>query len=324
MNEEKLGVPTIDIGALDAPETRAQLDAACREWGFFQVVGHGVAANLAGAVHEQMRALFALPEAEKRAIERTATNAWGYYDRELTKNVRDWKQVYDVGPEVTTGPLAGQVPQWPATLPDFAVTVATHYAACERLALRLLDVIACNLGVPPRLLRESFRKPHTSFLRLNYYPRCDEPAAADAPTMPAVGELGVHHHTDAGALTILLQDEQPGLQVHRDGHWYTVEPRADAFVVNIGDIVQVWSNDLYRAALHRVIVSRDVERYSAPFFLNPACDAVYAPLASRCSRRRPPRYRPIRWGEFRAARAAGDYADLGEEIQIAHYRVPTL
>jgi isopenicillin N synthase-like dioxygenase len=137
--------------------------------------------------------------------------------------------------------------------------------------------------------------------------------------MPRTGQLGVHHHTDAGALTLLLQDHQPGLQVHRDGLWYLVEPRADALVVNIGDIVQVWSNDRYRAALHRVLANRDNERYSAPFFLNPASDAIYAPLPSACASA-PPRYRPIQWGAFRAARAAGDYADCGEEVQIAHFR----
>jgi isopenicillin N synthase-like dioxygenase len=105
---------------------------------------------------------------------------------------------------------------------------------------------------------------------------------------------------------------------HAD-QWRLVEPREDALVVNIGDIVQVWSNDRYQAALHRGLVSAEAERFSAPFFFNPAYSAVYAPLPSTVDARQPARYRPIQWGEFRARRAAGDYADHGQYVQISHY-----
>ena len=310
-------VPTIDIRALEGdPHTLAVLAAACREWGFFQVVGHGIPQPLLDAVHVQMREFFALPAAEKRAIERTAANAWGYFDRELTKNIRDWKEIFDVGPAVTRGPGAGSVPQWPRSLPAFRPTVESFYAECEGVGRRLLGAIAETLDLPPPALLDAFGPGHTSFLRLNRYPPCEDPAPADAPTMPASGCLGVHHHTDAGALTLLLQDDRPGLQVCRDGRWHLVEPRPDALVVNLGDVVQVWSNDRYRAALHRVLADRTATRYSAPFFLNPTSETIYAPLGAAA-----PRYRPIRWGEFRAARAAGDYADHGEEIQIAHFSI---
>ena len=131
--------------------------------------------------------------------------------------------------------------------------------------------------------------------------------------------FGVNHHTDAGAMTLLLQDEQPGLEVFHEGAWRLVEPRSDAFVINVGDIVQVWSNDRYRAALHRGLVSPDAERFSVPFFFNPAYSAEYAPLPATTDARNPPRYHPINWGTFRARRAAGDYADHGEYVQISHY-----
>ena len=143
-----------------------------------------------------------------------------------------------------------------------------------------------------------------------------------APT-GAPGNFGISHHTDSGALTVLLQDEQPGLQVFRRGAWTFVEPNPDALVVNIGDVVQVWSNDRYPAALHRVIASDRHERYSAPYFFNPAPSAFYAPLPSACEHGEPPHYRRINWGEFRASRTAGDYADYGDEIQISHYRTTT-
>ena len=82
----------------------------------------------------------------------------------------------------------------------------------------------------------------------------------------------------------------------------------------------MWSNDRYRAPLHRVIASASAPRYSAPYFYNPGYTKESAPLPGVCNADNPPRYRPIRWSEFRARRAAGDYSDQGEEVQISHYR----
>ena len=121
-------------------------------------------------------------------------------------------------------------------------------------------------------------------------------------------------------LTLLLQDEQPGLEVLQNGSWHLVEPRRDALVVNIGDIVQVWSNDRYRAALHRGLVASDAERFSAPFFFNPAYSATYAPLPSIVDAQHPAHYRPIVWRESTRLAPAGDYADHGEYAQISDYR----
>ena len=135
-----------------------------------------------------------------------------------------------------------------------------------------------------------------------------------------MGHLGISHHSDAGAVTVLLQDGRSGLQVEKEGQWYTVAADSGSIIINIGDVVQVWSNDRYKAPLHRVLASDTHTRYSAPFFLNPAFQTDYAPLQST-QRRGQALYRPINWGEFRNGRAAGDYADVGEEIQIAHYRL---
>jgi isopenicillin N synthase-like dioxygenase len=165
--------------------------------------------------------------------------------------------------------------------------------------------------MPASHLDADFQPEHTSFLRLNYYPKCPTPE----------GHFGVNHHTDAGAVTVLLQDEQPGLEVFQRGAWWLVEPRPDALVVNIGDIAQVWSNEKYLAPLHRGLANAAAERYSVAFFLNPAYRAIYAPLPSTVDARHPPRYRPINWREFRAKRAAGDYADYGEYAQISQYAI---
>ena len=300
--------PVIDIAGAERAHTHKAIDAACRDSGLFQIVGHGIDTRLIAALRRQMRALFAEPVAVKRAIARTAENPWGFYDKELTRYTRDWKETYDYGP----GNDAEIVPQWPLGLPAFRPVIQAYYRACDQIALRLLRVIARNLGMPPDALDANFRPEHTSFLRLNYYPKCPAPLA---------GHFGVNPHTDSGALTLLLQDEQPGLEVFHRGAWCPVEPRPDTLVVNIGDIVQVWSNDRYTAPLHRAVTNAGAARFSVPFFFNPVYSAEYAPLPSTVNTRQPPRYRPINWGEFRARRAAGDYANQGEYAEISQYAV---
>jgi isopenicillin N synthase-like dioxygenase len=314
-HETMAAVPVIDIAALGEPGALRAVDAACREWGFFQITGHGIDHAVLDGVLEAARSFFAQPVEEKRRIARTASNPWGYYDQELTKNTRDWKQIYDFGP--ADGDEI--VPQWPHGLPAFEPAIRDYYAACARVAGRLLAAIAANLGARPAVLARGFDDAQTSFVRLNYYPACPAPAAPADLSTPVEGFLGVNHHTDAGALTVLLQDDQPGLEVFHRGRWYPVEPRRGALVINIGDIVQVWSNDRYPAPVHRVITSAEKARYSAPFFYNPSYETNYAPLPSTVDPAHPQRYRTINWGEFRALRAAGDYADYGEEVQISHY-----
>ena len=123
------------------------------------------------------------------------------------------------------------------------------------------------------------------------------------------------------ALTLLLQNNQPGLEVFRNNQWRLVEPRRDALVINLGDIVQVWSNDCYCASLHRTVTSAAKARFSVPYFFNPEYRTNYAPAPTMVVDGEPPRYREINWGEFRALRADGDYADYGEEVQIAQYKI---
>jgi isopenicillin N synthase-like dioxygenase len=139
-------------------------------------------------------------------------------------------------------------------------------------------------------------------------------------TTPGVADLGVHHHTDSGALTVLIQDEVSGLQVHREGYWYDIPPTPGAIVINTGDMMQVWSNDIYHAPVHRVLAMDSVDRYSLPFFFNPAAEARVSPLPSVANEHNPSHYNAIEWGQFRGKRSDGDYADYGTEVQISQYR----
>ncbi len=314
-------IPVIDITSLEAPQTLQALDDACRQWGFFQVVNHGIDAQVLETLKQKSLAFFAEPREAKQSIARTEGNPWGYFDQELTKNTPDWKEIFDYGPaEPSDDPAKpALLPQWPEFVPGFKEAVLDYYQACEPVAFRLLAAIARNLGAEPDALLQAFQPGHTSFIRLNYYPICPTPESPKQVQPPTEGYLGVNHHTDAGALTLLHQADEPGLEVFKDGAWHLVALRPEALVVNIGDIVQVWSNNVYVAALHRVRANADKVRSSAPFFLNPAYDADYAPLPSMVDGTRPPFYRAINWGDFRSQRAAGDYADQGEEVQISQY-----
>ncbi len=304
-------IPVIDINRISSVETLAKLDRACRDWGFFQVINHGIPQAIIDRTFAEARAFFYRPMDFKRTILRSKDNPFGFYDRELTKNARDLKQVFDFGP--SDGERIR--PQWPAGMPAFRNALHSHYRHTERLAYRLLAAISTNLGMSPGFLSRGFGRQHSSFLRLNYYPVSLTPASTSD------GHFGVGQHTDAGALTLLIQDEQPGLEVFRNNEWHVVEPRRDAIVVNIGDIVQVWSNDTYFAALHRVIASSGKDRFSIPFFMMPEYKANYAPLPTMVSEAQPARYREINWGEFKRLRSEGDYADYGEEVQISRYRI---
>ncbi len=192
-----------------------------------------------------------------------------------------------------------------------------YFDACVGVGLSLLEALCSRLHVHPASLHPHFSPTHTSFIRLNYYPLNDPLAPPESATATPLGDMALHHHTDAGALTILLQDDVGGLQVRVGGEWLDIQPIPGALVINVGDMMQVWSNDRYAAALHRVVSRTNRERYSLPFFFNPSYDTDYAPLAGDNA----PKYRTINWGAFRQARTDGDYADFGKEVQISDYRV---
>ena len=186
-------------------------------------------------------------------------NARGYYDAERTKNRLDWKEVFDFGDDRGVGGAAARhsdgVNQWPADEPEFRRTVLEHLEICRNLARTLLGAVCASLGLAPTVLDSAF-EGDSSFVRLNRYAACPDPAPSDAPLFPERGHLGVHHHSDAGALTVLYQDDVAGFQVQRGDRFVVVEPVAGAFTVNLGDMLQVCSNDRYISPVHRVLAAR--------------------------------------------------------------------
>ncbi len=315
-------VPVIDVGGLFDTTADSPIDEiarACREWGFFQVVNHGVVPELIDGVWQNTRKFFDQSIDSKESILRSRENPWGYYNIELTKNQRDKKEVFDY---TTDGvdPIYRSENRWPDSIDGFRATMLSYLEACTDLSLRLLEAFCIGLDLPADYLQEYFVPEHTGFIRLNYYPVEDPMAKAGIDDLPDAG-LGIHHHSDAGALTVLIQDEIGGLQVHRDDCWHDIPPVEGAFVINTGDMMQVWSNDTYVAPTHRVLAMESCDRYSIPFFFNPAADARVSPLPTVTSDSHPCAYRTIHWAEFRGKRTDGDYGDYGTEVQISQYRL---
>ena len=307
-----------DISSRGASDAIDQIAQACKTWGFFQVVNHGISSAQIEAVWQQTHDLFALPLQEKLEIRRSKENPWGFYNNELTKNQRDKKEVFDFTRE-GIDPIYGQCNRWPRGRDEFKITMMAYLDACTTLSLKLLEAFCLGLDLPADFMRRDFAGNHTGFIRLNYYPVRD-PLADSGEEHQATADLGIHHHTDAGGLTVLLQDQVSGLQVYRDGFWYDIPTVEGAIVINTGDMMQVWSNDIYKAAIHRVLAMDTRERYSIPFFFNPAANCKVSPLPSVVDEQNPGRYNPIEWGSFRGKRSDGDYADYGTEVQISQYR----
>ncbi len=319
-------VPVVDVAAIvsdtSAPESQGaigQIAAACRKWGFFQVINHGVSQSLIDATWRETAAFFHRPADIKEAVLRDVKNPWGYYNNELTKNQRDKKEVFDYTAD-GVDPIYASETRWPDVGPGFRQVLSQYRDAVTELSRSLVEAFCVGLDLPADYMQDNFNKDHTGFVRLNYYPVKDPLEQSNVEHL-SVTDMGVHHHTDAGALTVLLQDDVGGLQVFKDGLWHDVPPVAGAFVINTGDMMQVWSNDIYHAAIHRVRAMDAADRFSIPFFFNPSAQTQVSPLPSVINVDRPALYRTINWSEYRGRRTDGDYADYGPEVQIEQYRI---
>ncbi len=309
-------VPTLDLGSPSKTE-RAALDAACRDHGFFLLRGHGED-DLIEATWRETRRFFESAAPTKEAVRRTEERPLGYYDRELTKRRRDCKEVFDfMSPRV---PERDRTP-WPTDLPGFGETLRDFFEVMGRLSERTVALVHETLGLPPDVAKAHVGNVDTSTVRLNRYPVEDPVPEAQRAGLAELGGVALGHHTDPGVLTLLLQDATGGLQTHSREHgWVDVPPEPGTIVVNLADTLQVWTNDRYRAAVHRVVPMTGRERYSIPFFYNPDRNAVVEPIEALCEG--PPRYRRFTWREFIQARIDDNYTDLGtEDTQVAHFRI---
>jgi isopenicillin N synthase-like dioxygenase len=310
-------IPIIDVGGLMTASPEAlvgvarEIGAAARGIGFFALTGHGIGADEQAAIFAAARRLFALPLADKErlAIERAGNNrGWVRLGGEALDPTRpaDLKEAFNVGlelgpddPEIREGRPFRGANVWP-DLAGFRETVLAYYDHAWAVGLALHRAIALDLGEDPGFFASRLDRPLAT-LRLLRYP----PAPADAPA----GAIGAGEHTDYGNLTLLLTDDAGGLEVRtRDGAWIAPPSVPGALVVNIGDCLMRWTNDVYVSTPHRVVHRAPRERLSVAFFLDPNPDAVVEALPGCVTAQRPARYPPITGAAYLAERLDATYA----------------
>lgn len=326
-------IPVIDFQAYAhsgmAAIDQTGLTEACEDHGFFLLTNHGLDAQIAN-VFAAADAFFSQPREHKIAVYRDESNPLGYYDRELTKQRRDQKEVFDfkIGGHLSRNPERHT--RWPAQPEGFREALTEFFSAFTELSEATMRMVLQSIGLSTsqvaQTMEQGFGPSHTSAARLNYYPASDPVPNAERKDVTPLGDMALHHHTDPGAITLLLQDVIGGLQaLSRTDGWIDVPPAEGTIVVNIGDILQVWTNDRCTAGVHRVVpVTSPRGRYSIPFFYQPKVDAVIEPWLSQDSvaGKQKPLYRAFSWQEYIRGRVADNFSDLGEDdIQIARYKV---
>ena len=270
-----LVLPVLDLTDADRDPGafRSRLREAAHEIGFFYLVGHGVPDTQIDEVLRLARTFFALPLTAKNEISQLQSPQFRGYSRlggELTNGKVDWREQIDIGPQRPT--IAGaegywrlQGPNlWPAQPAGFRAAFEHWDATLAQVGLRLLRHWAVSLGAAEDTFDAAFDTPATLIKVVRYPGREDY-------------TQGVGAHKDSGVLTLLLLEAgSAGLQVElADGQWLDVPPLAGAFVVNIGELLEVATGGYLRATQHRVLAPRPgTDRVSIPYFVNPALDAT--------------------------------------------------
>jgi len=308
-------VPVVDIDA-DPDAVGADLDEICRKVGFFQITGHGIAAEIAGPAWALATRFFDLPLEQKLSVARpTPDYPYGYIPlagESLTQSMAqsaagvsppDLKEVFNAGPPARPahefadpGEAWAYSPNlWPAALPELQAAWTAYYDALRELGNRLMSLFARGLGLPPGFFADQTGQCPNALRAVNY-------PARDIAALP--GQLRAGAHTDYGTLTILRQDAVGGLEVlGPDGRWAGVASVPGAFVINIGDLMARWTNDRWRSTLHRVVdppgpAAVTARRQSMPYFQNANWSAEITCLPGCLAPGEKPRYEPVLAGPY--------------------------
>lgn len=281
MTSTLTSLPILDLSRLDAgPDEaaafRADLRQATHDVGFFSLIGHGISDQFQADMIRTARAFFELADEDKLAIENVNSPHFRGYTRvggELTQGRVDWREQIDIGPERPAVPRGDGVADywrlegpnlWPAALPGLRELAIRWDTELSAVGLTLLHAWALSLGADEHVFDEAFAENPSTLIKIVRYPGKSDPTP----------EQGVGAHKDAGVLTLLyVEPGKGGLQVQRGEDWIDAPPIPGAFVVNIGEALEVATNGYLKATVHRVaspLIGRD--RISIPFFFNPALD----------------------------------------------------
>ena len=327
-------VPVVDISgwASGSPDERAgvasAVDAACRDVGFLQVTGHGIADAVVADVLAAMDEYFDLPLAEKveTSTPRPDVNRGyaGIGEESLAYSLGveappDLFEAYNIGPdeiapallelEHELGELPGIVARnvWPERPSAFRPAMVAYFEAAEAVSHRMCEIFAVALGLPERFFDDYLDHPIETMRGISYRRRPGEPD-------PVGGQMRLGAHTDYGIVTVLYADPVPGLQlVGPDGGWHDVVPEPGALLINLGDLTAQWTNDRWRSTIHRVAppprhVDGESRRRSIAFFQDGDHDAVVSVLPTCIDADHPARYEPVTIGDHLTAKVVAGRA----------------
>lgn len=284
-----------------------ELVQACQSWGMFHLKNTGLHKDLVERAWNVTREFFDLPKEVKETCRRRQDNPCGWADNELTKQKRDLKEVYDwtfvPRPDLPDTDALNKTIDgcnlWPLSSNEnscveqgtrMKAILLEYFDELARCSFILLRALCKGLGLDYDVMRTLF-EGGVGFARLNFYERvvisgkdgmsnaCTDHVRDQGSMMgdkmcsSETEHLGIQPHTDAGFLTILLQDNVQGLQCFHDGRWVDVAPlEQDSssvhVTINVGDMFQVMTNDTIKAPLHRVQAPKNNRRYSMVFFFN--------------------------------------------------------
>ncbi len=272
-------IPRIDAAALLAgdPDAVSAVRHGASDMGFLTLYNTPIPAAQVQDVIAAYRAFFTLPAAEKAQVDMARTGAsrgWGGARSEQVDPDAnpDYKQVFDCGFEAPETGLRTYAPNlWPDKPEGFRETIEAYYKAACAFSLDLLGAIAGAIGEDRGYFADKFDRP-MALLRGNYYPQ--------RPAWAGDRDFGIATHTDYGCLTLLATDGTPGLEVRkRGGGWIAVNAAPGEFIINFGEMLEMWTDGRVVATPHRVKGSSD-ERISVPLFFNPNHDTNVAPIGS--------------------------------------------
>lgn len=309
----------IDLSDSDIQKSVSLLRQACLDSGFFYVVNHGISPEFMDEVFSQSKRFFSLPLDEKMKLLRNEKHR-GYtpfLDEHLDPGNQihgDYKEGYYIGVEVPEDDPQAEKPfhgpnLWPMAdiLPGWRETMERYHREALEVARAVARIIALALDLDGNFFDQSeiLRNPIAILRLLHYEGKISEPER---------GIYGAGAHTDFGLLTLLATDDVIGLQICKDKHaepqiWEYVSPVKGAFIVNLGDLLERWSNCSFRSTLHRVLVSGQ-ERYSIAFFLEPSFNCVVKCLPTCHSEDNPAKFPPITFGAYLMQRYEDTHADL--------------
>ncbi|KAL8552005.1 hypothetical protein ACS0TY_000893 [Phlomoides rotata] len=261
-------IPIIDLSLLvkGDEEERKKLDAACQEWGFFQIINHG-ADRILTKMKTAMAEFFNLPLSEKKKYAMALNDIQGYGQAYIVSEDQklDWNDLLFL---ITLPTNLRNMKYWPLTIPGFREAVEDYAMELEQVGDEIFAHLSLLMGVE----RDFLKRMHGDVklgIRMNYYPSCARPDLV----------FGVSPHSDSSSITLLVQDDEiTALQIKHDGLWVPVRPIPNAIVVNIGDVMEAWSNGRYKSIEHRAITSVEKPRISAAAFVIPGNDVELNPV----------------------------------------------